>query len=109
MLLSETRRILKPKGRIVISDIFITSNDITETEKQSLSRFNETTGIPVFEDYSHFVKEMIRLNFGNISVETITDRIMPTIPTFPMMQDFVDHAAYEALSKASALIEIKLH
>ena len=78
-LLSEVCRTLKPGGKIIIADIFMLIDNLTEKEKLGLSNFNEEAGIPNFENLYIFIQKLQRLGFQNISFQDLTDNLSSTI------------------------------
>lgn len=90
-LLTETRRILKPGGKVIIADIFMLSDNLTEKEKLDLSNFNEETGIPNFENLYIFIQKLQRLGFQNISFQDLTDNLSSTI-SFELKRDSLNQS-----------------
>lgn len=82
-LLSEVRRTLKPGGKIIVVDMFMLNDNLTEKENLDLSNFNEEVGIPNFENLYIFVQRLQRLGFQNISFQDLTDNLSSTISSEP--------------------------
>lgn len=82
-LLSEVCRTLKPEGKIIIADIFMVNDNLTEKEKLDLSNFNEEIGITNFENLHIFVQKLQRLGFQNVSAQDLTDNLSSTISSEP--------------------------
>lgn len=78
-LLSEVHRALKPEGKIIIADIFMLNDNLTEKEKLDLSDFNKETDIPNFENLHNFIQKLRLLRFHNISFQDLTDNLSTTI------------------------------
>lgn len=78
-LLTEARRILKPGGKIIIADVFMLIDNLTEKEKLDLSNFSEETGIPSFENLYVFIQKLKQQGFKNISFQNLTDNLASTI------------------------------
>lgn len=78
-LLIEALRILKPGGKIIIADVFMLKNNLTEKEKLDLSNFSKETGISRFEDLNIFNQKLKRLGFQNISLQNLTNNLSSTI------------------------------
>jgi len=82
-LLSEAYRTLRPGGKIIIADIFMLNDNLTEKEKLDLSNFNKETGIPDFENLYNFIQKLRLLRFQNISFQDLTDNLSSTIYSEP--------------------------
>lgn len=82
-LLSEVYRTLKPGGKIIVADIFMLNNNLTEEEKLELSNFNEEAGIPNFENLYIIIQKLQRLGFQNVSFQNLTDNLSSTISSEP--------------------------
>lgn len=78
-LLTEAHRILKPGGKIVIADVFMLKDNLTEKEKLDLSNFSEETGIPNFENLYIFIQQLQQLGFKNLALQDLTNSISSTI------------------------------
>lgn len=84
-LFSEVHRVLKSEGKIIIADIFMLKDDLTEKEKLDLSNLSQEAGIPTFENLYIFVKKLQRLGFQNISFQDLTDNLSSTISSEPKL------------------------
>lgn len=103
-LLSEVRRVLKPEGKIVVADIFMLDDNLTEKEKIDLSDFSKETGIPNFENLHSFIQKLRLLRFHNVSYQNLTNNLSTTI--YPELElDSSSSAIF--LEKSTSLSKLK--
>lgn len=82
-LLSEVHRVLQNRGKVIIADIFMLNDNLTEKEKLDLSNFNEEVGIPSFENLHLFIQKLQQLGFQNIALQDLTGNLSSTISSEP--------------------------
>lgn len=82
-LLLEAHRILRPGGKIIIADVFMLTDNLTEKEKLDLSNLSLETGIPNFENLHIFIQRLQQLGFQNILLQDLTDNLSSTISSEP--------------------------
>lgn len=105
-LLSETYRVLKPGGKIIIADIFMLNDNLSKEDQLGLSELNEETGIPNFENFYTFTQRLIQLNFRNILCQNVTSSIASTIPTISSNSEQDKSTPYNSPIESVALLKL---
>ncbi len=75
--LKESKRILKPGGRIIIADIF-KKEDITKKEQHMIDRWLNGWASPNIVSAKEFEKDLKHAGFKNIELKNITKNIIPS-------------------------------
>jgi len=104
-LLLEASRVLKPGGKIIIADIFMLNDDLSEEDQLGLSALRKEAGIPNFENFYTFTQQLIKLNFQNILCQNITGSIAATIPTISSTEQDIS-TLYSLSTESIALLKL---
>jgi len=75
--LSEARRILKNKGRIIVADGFI-KKSLTDEEEGKMNNWLDGWAVPNLAGVNEFKKYLEELGFNNIEFKDITKNVMPS-------------------------------
>lgn len=76
--LSEAKRILKNKGRIIIADGFLKRKNLSSQEKNYMGKWLKGWAVPNLVTFDEFKKYLEDLGFRNIKFREITENVMPS-------------------------------
>lgn len=78
VLMEETKRILKPKGRVAVADLFLTPDKLTSEQEILLSDFQEGWLVPNVVQLDTLVSWLTSLGFKNIISTEATKNVTPS-------------------------------
>jgi tocopherol O-methyltransferase len=78
VFLHEAHRILKPGGRIIIADAFISKDNISSNERSMMQKWLSGWGVGSLDTISQFENNFIENNFENVDFKDITTNVMPS-------------------------------
>lgn len=105
-LLLEASRVLKPGGKMIIADIFMLNDNLSEEDQLGLSELSKETGVPDFENLYIFIQRLIQLNFQNILCQNITGNIASTIPTVSSNPEQDTSISYSSPRESTTLLKL---
>ncbi len=76
IFLSEAKRILKNKGRIIIADGFLKKESLTNDEKKDMHKWLDGWAVPNLSSVKELQRYMEELGFKNIKFNDITKNVM---------------------------------
>jgi len=76
-LLKETRRILKPRGRAVISDVFLITHKLNSNQRELITALKQGFIVPNVIHIKRFISWLKNLGFENIEVVNVTKDTLP--------------------------------
>ena len=82
-LIREAHRLLRPGGRLVVADGFLTGDEFHGPQKTIFRKLCECWVIDTFGDIRAFSRELHRAGFRDIVVERIQARVTPSVLQVP--------------------------
>ncbi|ELZ00666.1 UbiE/COQ5 family methyltransferase [Natrialba aegyptia DSM 13077] len=76
--LEQAKRVLKPKGRIVISDWFLDQRDFSKIEQFIMRKWLEGWKVPNYAHIDDFRENLSQLGFKNIRRQDATENTLPS-------------------------------
>lgn len=77
--LKEAYRILKPEGRLLISDYFIVKQPKDDREKSTLKKWANSWAIPHFINENDFINEVKTIGFKSYLLKDFSENVYPSI------------------------------
>jgi len=78
IFLSETKRILKKNGRIIVADGFLNKENLATNEKKEMKKWLDGWAVPNLANVTEFRKYLKELSFKNIQFKDIKENVMPS-------------------------------
>jgi tocopherol O-methyltransferase len=76
--LSECRRVLRPGGRLIIADGFLTRDDLADDEQRVVTRWRRGWAIPGVASIARFRQWLGEAGFRDIAFRDITEHVIPS-------------------------------
>lgn len=76
--LTEAKRLLKPGGRLVVADGFLTRDDLTTAERTLVERWCNGWAIPSVDSAERFRHRLVETGFRNVEFRDVTPHVVPS-------------------------------